>query len=51
MNLTEDLHMRVSVDLMNYLYEISRTKGIKPSTLARMIITENIQKYTVKSEV
>lgn len=44
--LENDLHVRISADLERTLTEIARSYNLKKSTLARIIVQQNLQNYT-----
>jgi len=44
--LANDLHMRISDDLERSLTEIASSYNLKKSTLARIIVQQNLQNYT-----
>ncbi len=44
--LENDLHLRISNDLEQSLTEIASSYNLKKSTLARIIVQQNLQNYT-----
>lgn len=44
--LANELHMRISSDLEQSLTEIASSYNLKKSTLARIIVQQNLQNYT-----
>ena len=44
--LENDLHLRISDDLERSLTEIASSYNLKKSTLARIIVQQNLQNYT-----
>jgi hypothetical protein len=44
--LENDLHMRISDELERSLTEIASSYNLKKSTLARIIVQQNLQNYT-----
>jgi hypothetical protein len=44
--LENDLHLRISKDLERSLTEIASSYNLKKSTLARIIVQQNLKNYT-----